>query len=164
MLVVFLLVGFACSGNTAPIHGASKPTPTDTRPAATSNPALHQCAREPGPDYRGAELIGKKFVDQDLVCARFAGTKLERVSFTTSQLALADFGEAELTEVDFSSSDLAGASFEAARLHDVEFEDANLRAANFLHTSLVSVEFSNTTCPDGENSNDVGGTCAGGHM
>lgn len=156
LLFLFPVLAIACSGEGRRGDGA----PTATR-TPIPNPTNDVCGREAGPDYRGARLTGKTFEDDDLGCARFSEAKLQRINFSGTRLSLADFSGSELTEVTFTMTSLAGANFEGARLGQVEFDDANLRASNFLHARLVSVTFSNTTCPDGANSDDVGGSCAG---
>jgi uncharacterized protein YjbI with pentapeptide repeats len=85
------------------------------------------------------------------------------VTFTDGELAGATFTDATLVRVRFTDSDALAVKFDRAKLEDVEFRDVNLRAAVF-DMAPRSVRFSNTTCPDGRNSDEIGGTCEGGHM
>lgn len=155
-LLVFPILAIACSGDGQ--RGGTGASPTRT---PVPEPTLQICVREPGPDYRGARLTGKTFRDQDLGCARFDGAQLTRITFSGGNLSLAEFRRAVLTRVTFKTNDLLGASFQGARLRDVKFDSSNLFGASFTRSQRVSVTFSNTTCPDGTNSDDAGGSCVG---
>ncbi len=153
LAILLVLAATACGKE--PTKPASSPTPSGPRA---------QCAREPGPDYDGAVIADRKFRKEDLVCATFREAKLRRVSFSEAELALADFTQAELEDVTFTRSSLAGVVFEHSRLRQVAFDTSNLRAASFLDATLKQVTFRKTTCPDGKDSDELGGTCSGGHM
>ncbi len=55
-----------------------------------------------------------------------------------------------------SNTDLRGASLKGVTLAGVNLEGARVDS----QTDLSAVTWSGTTCPDGRNSDDVGGTCA----
>jgi uncharacterized protein YjbI with pentapeptide repeats len=55
---------------------------------------------------------------------------------------------------NLTGADLAGADLSGFTLLDANLTNANLSGAN-----LSGVAWSNTTCPDGTNSNVDGGTC-----
>ncbi len=61
---------------------------------------------------------------------------------------------ANLTSADLSNVDLGPADLTGANLTDADLDNANLTAAN-----LSGVIWSNTTCPDGTNSNNDADTC-----
>jgi uncharacterized protein YjbI with pentapeptide repeats len=62
-----------------------------------------------------------------------------------------------LRAASFVDADLRG-----AQLAGVDFTNANLTGADWRRaTGLDSAIFSNTTCPDGTNSDANGGTCIG---
>ena len=61
-----------------------------------------------------------------------------------------------LNGIDMSGLNLSGVNFQGAN-----FTGANLNSANMSFTNLSRVIWSNTTCPDGTNSNAHGSTCAG---
>lgn len=56
-------------------------------------------------------------------------------------------------------ADLEGCDFAHAFLENAVLESANLDDANLFDADLGGVTWSDTTCPDGTNSNDEGGTC-----
>jgi hypothetical protein len=67
--------------------------------------------------------------------------QLQEVSLKGAILRDADLSGADLTAADFTNADLTGASLSGAILNDAHWK--------------------NTTCPDGANSDQVGGTCRG---
>ena len=76
---------------------------------------------------------------------------------------------ANLTAADLSAADLAGQDLLDTNLSDANLTNANLSSANFTGanlagatatgTNFTSAVWSNTTCPDGTNSNNDSGTC-----
>ena len=87
-----------------------------------------------------------------------------------------------LVEIDFSGSDLTGANltmsvfsgstFSNAVLRDINATSANFKVVDFTGADLtgarnmdtaivVGAIWSDTTCPDGTNSDANGGTCVG---
>jgi len=68
--------------------------------------------------------------------------------------------------VDWLGCDLAGAQLANAQLNQASLQNANLTGANLTGAdvagaNLGKVTWSNTTCPDGTNSNTDAGTCVG---
>ena len=126
------------------------------------------------------------FAGLDLAGADFWGAKLVGENFTGTDLAGALFGgdtqaQADLTGVDFSGANLMGATLDGTYLYTSGFDGANLTDASFAGATLIFVDFSNanltgsdlsqadllqylswsnTTCPDGTNSDGDGDTCA----
>ncbi len=82
------------------------------------------------------------FSNANLPNARFNSSVLSNASFAAATLTSADFGQTDLSGSDFTNTNLSGA--------------VNLESA-----TLIGVIWSNTTCPDGTNSNANGGSCAG---
>ena len=87
-----------------------------------------------------------------------------------------DFAEADLTNAKlrgddlqggfFPNANLTGATLEGAQLQGADLKGANLTNASLRGASLAgantrSVTWSGTTCPDGSNSDNDGGTCQG---
>ena len=62
---------------------------------------------------------------------------------------------------DMSGVQLQGADLSGSSIVQVTFVGANLTGANFTGSYLQQVTYGNTTCPDGTNSDNNGGTCAG---
>lgn len=115
--------------------------------------------------------IGNRLAGKDLTNAYLPGATLARLDltgtiFTGAELRFANFGEsnlsnaklqhailinATLSEVNMSNADLTGA----------DLENADLTVSNLNGAILSSVHWLNTTCPDGTNSDNNGGTCEG---
>jgi hypothetical protein len=101
-------------------------------------------------DLTGADLRGADLVGASLGGARLSGANLEGANLTDAVLAGADFSGAKLERVNFTRANLTGA----------RFHNANLRGATGLETAtLTGAVWSETICPNGKNSNAVGGTC-----
>jgi uncharacterized protein YjbI with pentapeptide repeats len=73
----------------------------------------------------------------------------------TARLASADLSGDDLTGVDLHASDLSNASLAGANL-----TNANLDGTYVTGTDFTGATWFNTTCPDGTNSGNDGGTCA----
>jgi hypothetical protein len=96
----------------------------------------------PGPaDWHAADLSGANLIGAVLATVNFAGANFSDVKARSAALQ-----NDNLTNSDFTGADLTGAYL---------FQ-SDLTGAN-----LTGVIWSSTTCPDGTNSNDNGGTCLG---
>ena len=117
-------------------------------------------------------LMNGDWSDLDLSGQNLEGRNLSLVDLSNTSLANSDLSEANLSEsillnVNLSNTDLTGANlnntiivnFEGGDLEGTDFTDANLRGAFGLF-DLSSAILSNTTCPDGTNSDDT--SCASG--
>lgn len=108
-------------------------------------------------DLSGANAGFAPFIDANLSNA------IWRNGFATG----ARFDGADLHRIDFRGTDLRstrflGSDLRYARLNGVDFSGADLTDTNWRNsTGLASAIFSNTTCPDGTNSDANGGTCIG---
>ncbi len=72
--------------------------------------------------------------------------------------------QARLYHANLSGADLSGVDLSRAMLVGADLSDANLADANFegafpLDANFEGAVWSNTTCPDGTNSDDNGNTC-----
>ena len=65
----------------------------------------------------------------------------------------------DLRKADLSGANLGGVDLTSANLSGANLKDANLEGATLTGALLSSVRWSNTICPDGKNSDAVGGTC-----
>lgn len=128
-----------------------------------------------GVDFSGLDLTGVDFWGSRLVNANFSGAILSGALFggdTGAQL--------DLTGANFFGATMIGTNLSGMYLYTVGFDDANLTNASFQGASLIFDSFvntnltgadlindaeiiypiwSNTTCPDGSNSDDQGGSC-----
>lgn len=122
--------------------------------------------------FEDATLTGANLdrADMDGVTAAFAGFRdasLARVTWRHGGATGAIFDGADLHRADlrwtvFNAASFAGADLRYARLNGVDLSRADLTGARLGHASgLSSVIWSDTTCPDGTNSDANGGTCVG---
>jgi hypothetical protein len=94
----------------------------------------------------------------------FAQTNLQGANFEGAILPYADLHGANLQGANLQGASLEGANLQGANLQGSNLEDSNLTGANLTGATmqganLHEVTWSNTTCPDGTNSNNDGGTC-----
>jgi uncharacterized protein YjbI with pentapeptide repeats len=118
-------------------------------------------ANDNGADFALADLAGA-----DLAGAQFDQNNFSKANLTGANLTGADLQSATLTSAELTDADLDGANLVDATLTRSELQDANLTDADLLGASLkraglTGVVWSDTTCPDGTNSNNDGGTCSG---
>mgnify|MGYP001814319495 FL=1 len=76
-----------------------------------------------------------------------------------ADLRFGNFTLANIIGVEMGAN-LEGAVFKNASLAYSNLEGANIIAPNDINNGKTPTVFINTTCPDGTNSDDVGGTCA----
>jgi hypothetical protein len=121
----------------------------------------------------GANLTGGYFVNAALAGASLVGSNLTNAVFLGANLSGANlsgsnyfggtnFTNANLTNANLSNSNLKGANFTGVNLSGANFSNSNLKGATGLKTAtLTGVVWTKTTCPDGTNSSNDGGTCVG---
>jgi uncharacterized protein YjbI with pentapeptide repeats len=73
----------------------------------------------------------------------------------------ANLTSADLDGAAIDNADLAGAALYLATFAGASFADSNLRLAYLDGDNLTGVTWTDTICPDGSNSDNDGGTCAG---
>jgi alkaline phosphatase/streptomycin-6-phosphatase len=94
---------------------------------------------EPGPNMAGQNLSGAQLQNADLANATLTG--------------------ANLSGAQLQGADLSGANLSGANLNGANLTGAKLTGATTSGSNLNGVVWSNTTCPDGANSNAHAGTC-----
>ena len=135
-----------------------------------------------GADLHRANLTNASLEDATLPDANLARADLDGVSagfalFRDASLARvtwrngssvggffngADLHNADLRGTSFAAARFVGANLRYARLNNVDLSRADLTGSTLGHaTGLSSVTWSDTTCPDGTNSDANGGTCVG---
>jgi len=134
-------------------------------------------------DLHGSDLSGAALEDATLNGANLSWTVLSGAG-----AAFAPFDDANLSNAIWRDGAANGASFDGADLHRIDLRNTDLRSTSFVETDLryaqlggvdltnadltgadwrgaaglASATFSNTTCPDGTNSDtNTDGTCAG---
>jgi YVTN family beta-propeller protein len=90
-----------------------------------------------------------------------SGCNLGAANLVNAQLAGANLKGANLKDADLTGANLSGANLNGANLKGANLTDADLSGASLTGANLSSVIWSNTTCPDGTNSNADAGTCVG---
>lgn len=139
----------------------------------------------------GCFLQGATLPDANLVDAQFGldrsgtATDLSYASLSGANLSNSNLMQANLSNAYVTNANLTGGALYGTNLTSAALISANLTDANILHANLTNanltnanlyhatggqvdpttgVTWSNTTCPDGTNSNDDGNTCVGnGH-
>lgn len=133
-------------------------------------------------DLHGSDMSGVSLEDASLNRAN-----LSWVTLTGGHAGFAPFIDANLSNATWRNGDAVGARFDGADLHRIDLRGTDLRAASFVNadlryarlagvdftnsdltgadlrrsTGFANATFSNTTCPDGTNSDANGGTCVG---
>ncbi len=113
-------------------------------------------------DWGGLNLSGQDLDERDLGRVDLSNTNLAGADLSNMNMS-----ESILLDVNLSNADLTGANLENAilvnfmggSLEDADLTDANLAGA-FGFFDLSAATLSNTTCPDGSNSDESG--CASG--
>jgi uncharacterized protein YjbI with pentapeptide repeats len=100
----------------------------------------------PAANLTGADMSGLDLSGFDL-----AGASLQSANFTNATLIGTNLSGASLQFATLTNADLAGA----------DLTGAYLTLADFSGATLTGVTWSNTSCPDGTNSDSDGGTCIG---
>ncbi len=119
-----------------------------------------------GADFWGAKLVGADFAGSDLAGALFGGNTqaqadLTSVIFSGANLTGATLDGTYLYTSGFDGATLIDTSFAGATLIFVDFSGANLTGSDLSQADLFQyLSWSDTTCPDGTNSDSDGGTCA----
>jgi uncharacterized protein YjbI with pentapeptide repeats len=98
----------------------------------------------------GANLQDDNLLRAELENAFLVGANLQGDNLNGAQLQHAFLDGANLQDANLHGADLTGA----------DLSRADLTGANLHRATLTGAVWSNTTCPDGTNSNNDGGTCA----
>jgi hypothetical protein len=120
-----------------------------------------------GCDLHGANLSGANLAGANLTNANLQVADLSKARLTGANLSGANLNVANLFQATLINANLTGATVlsafgAAADLTGADFTNADLTGANFQFvTGADSAIWSNTTCPDGSNSDGNGGTCVG---
>jgi beta propeller repeat protein len=111
----------------------------------------------PGGNLQGVNLGGAQLSGQSLRGANLRSASLIGANLSGANLSGANLTGADLTNADLRGADLSGANLNGARLVGADLQGAKSNAL----TNVNLVVWSNTTCPDGTNSNADGGACQG---
>jgi len=115
----------------------------------------------PNVNLQGSNLQGVNGNGGNFQGAQLQGVNAQHGSFENVDLTNAVLQGSNLQGDDFTGATLAGANLTGSNLQAANFTGANLTGASLTGANLNRVTWSNTTCPDGTNSNADGGTCQG---
>jgi Fibronectin type III domain/Pentapeptide repeats (8 copies) len=118
-----------------------------------------------GADFWGAKLTGATFVNSNLDNALFGGdtgaeAQLTDVWFTNDEMVGTSLNDLYIYATNFDSgTDLTNADFSGSVVLADNFDHVNLTGADLIDSLLQYPSFTDSTCPDGTNSDSDGGTC-----
>ena len=107
-----------------------------------------------GVDFGDAVLDGSSLTSANLSGARAINAHMIGTNLTSANLTGTNLTAANLTGANLTSANLTGAN-----LTQVNFTNANLTGAITTGANIFGAGWSNTTCPDGSNSNSHFNTC-----
>jgi hypothetical protein len=97
----------------------------------------------------------------DLASANLADAQLVGANLSSAELSGANLTGANLSDANLVFTTLSGANLTSADLTGAHLAGADLTRANLAGATLAGVIWSNTTCPDGTNSDGHADTCVG---
>jgi hypothetical protein len=110
----------------------------------------------------GGELIGATLLGAYLDGANLSGAILSNANLSYATLRGANLLQTNLSNANLTNASLTGASLLVTNFSNADLTNANLYGATFAQTAIwTGATFSNTTCPNGTNSDNNGGTCIG---
>ena len=113
-----------------------------------------------GDSLAGCNLKNVKLQNIVIDGANMQGDNLLRAQLQNASLIGANLQGANLNGAQLQNyAQLEGANMEDANLHGANLTGANLTGANLHGATVTGAVWSNTTCPDGTNSDNDGGTC-----
>lgn len=124
----------------------------------TTNQLINMVSSGDTLDYRyfaGANFTNSTFSGGNMRFADFTGA-----NFTNTVLQT-DARGSNFTNANFTGAQLVGQGFPDANVSNANFTNANLSGSDFENAITVGAVWSNTTCPDGTNSDANGNTCEG---
>ncbi len=142
--------GYPHEGVDWSLPGSTAGTGCDLTFANLTNAGLNQ-----------ANLTNAILTRATLTNAHLFGAKLSGAGLQIANLTGADLDAAKLTGADASGANLHNALLTNANLNRAVLSNADLSGADMGGASDTGVVWSNTTCPDGTNSDNDGNTCSG---
>ncbi len=151
-------IAVGSGSTTAFAESYATPTTCNTSSNNLSNQNLSGCNLAGG-DLQGKNLKGSNLANANLSGANIQGSNLLGVDLSGSDLSGAILKGSNLANANLSGANLSAAQLQGANLKGVNFSNAILTGALLTGANLIGITWSNTTCPDGTNSNNDGGTC-----
>lgn len=91
----------------------------------------------------------------------FTGATMNSAKFNDANISGLNFSNTSLSTANFTNTNATNTNFSNANLVNIQFNGTNLTGANLTGTQRDGVTWTNTTCPDGTNSDNNGNTCEG---
>lgn len=108
------------------------------------------------------EITQGNYINAVLWRSFFSDMNIDNSDFTSAKAGFLDMENVSASGVNFTSTDMRFSGFHNTNLQNANFTNSNLKSAEFdAGTDLTSADWSNTTCPDGTNSDNNGNTCDG---
>jgi Bacterial Ig-like domain (group 3)/Pentapeptide repeats (9 copies) len=106
-------------------------------------------------NFNGRDLSGDNFSGDNVSDSNFNMANLTGANLSGADASNSNFNKANLTDANLSGANLDGANFNMANLTGADLEGATVNGS----TNFNKATWSDTTCPDGTNSDNDGGTC-----
>lgn len=158
--------GSVSDNHTYTTAGSHTITLTVTDNTNMSGTAQYVVAVSPTNTFKGANLShlnynGADFSNLDLTKTNGSNAQFQNVNFTSANLTQSNFSNSNLQGSNFTNANLTKANLSNTNLTNTNFTGANLTQANLSNAVVTGVTYSNTTCPNGSNSNNHNNSCAG---
>jgi hypothetical protein len=120
-----------------------------------------------GADLTAADLRYRNFAGADIHNATFAQANLTDTDLHGANISGSTMNENTIIDADFTGANLSNTHFDGAGIVQTSnftganFTNAYLYGLNMSNSTFTGATWSNTTCPDLNNSDYVGNTCAG---
>ena len=104
---------------------------------------------------------------QGILSVNFNNDNLTNADISNASAAGSSFDHTNLTNANFSNTDMSQVSMQNATIQNTNFSNVNFTNAflqgstGFSSANVNGATWSNTTCPDGTNSDNNGHTCVG---
>lgn len=124
-----------------------------------------------GTNFDGSSLSYSNFTNSNFTNAILNSRPAENADFTGAIFTGANIDESVIMDgSNFTNANISGltigftvnnANFSGTNMSNITFDSANLLGSSMATATLTGATWSNTTCPDGTNSDNNGNTCIG---
>lgn len=152
------------SYDATPIGRHRSPRKWETVCVRTPVPTFNTVSTRPllgGENLTGADMRSADLAEAHLTYADLSGANLRDADLFEASIYRARLRETDLSGADLDGADLVEANLTRAKLDGADLTDADFEGSDLTQTSLQAAVWSDTTCPDGTNSDRDGRTCAG---
>lgn len=115
-----------------------------------------------GSDFGYSNLTNTNLTSTVNVSGGFSHEIATGAKFIGANINSSVLNDTDFSGADFSQANISSTVVSRAKFINVNFTNANLKGATgFASADVTGAIWSNTTCPDGTNSNNDGNTCVG---